>query len=114
METPIFRKADIVPTVSELYKIHSIIWTLIYHFHKIVHHIWWAHRANLSQPHTATERSENAASLCSPARVHIITLTGSIPEAPEVQIPPYYGHTAVVPTVSALEGLHCIHSSFFV
>ena len=89
METPIFRKADIVPTVSELYKVHSIIWTLVYHFHKIVHHIWWVHRANLSQPHIATERSENAASLCSPARVHIITLTGSIPEAPEVQIPPY-------------------------
>ena len=31
-----------------------------------------------------------------------------MPEAPKIQIPPYYGHTAVVPTVPALEGLHCI------
>ena len=35
-------------------------------------------------------------------------LPGSIPEAPEIWIPPYYGHTAVVPTVSALEEIHCI------
>jgi len=26
-----------------------------------------------------------------------------MPEAPEIWTPPYYGHTAVVPTVSALE-----------
>ena len=27
--------------------------------------------------------------------------------SPELQIPPYAGHTVVVPTVSALEGFHC-------
>ena len=32
---------------------------------------------------------------------------GSIPEAPEIRIPPY-GHTVVVPIVFALEGFHCI------
>ena len=36
----------------------------------------------------------------------------NIPEAPEIQIPPYNGHTAVVPMVSALEWFHCslLHS----
>ena len=33
-------------------------------------------------------------------------------EAPEIQIPPYYGHTAVVPMVSALEGLYCTPHCF--
>ena len=33
--------------------------------------------------------------------------TGSKLEAPEIRMPPYYGHTAVNPTVSTLEGLHC-------
>ena len=51
----------------------------------------------------AMERSKNAASSYSPAQVHIIMLTGSMQEAPEIQIPSYYGHTAVVPTVSTLE-----------
>ena len=32
-----------VPTVLELYKIHSIIRMLISHFHKIVCHIQWIH-----------------------------------------------------------------------
>ena len=66
-----------------------------------------AGRVNLSQRRTATEKSENAALLSSPARVHITTPTGSIPEPPEIRIPPYYVHTAVVPTVSALKGFHC-------
>ena len=35
-------------------------------------------------------------------------LPGSKPQALEVQIPPYYGHTAVVPTLSTLGGFHCI------
>ena len=39
------------------------------------------HHAN---PHTATERSKNAASLCSPTQVHITTLTWSMPESPEI------------------------------
>ena len=33
--------------------------------------------------------------------------TGSKLEAPEIRMPPYYGHTAVNPTVSTLEGLYC-------
>ena len=66
------------------------------------------HHANISQPHTAMERSENVASLCSPERIHITMPTGSIPEAPEIRIPPYYRHTAVAPMVSTLEGPHCI------
>ena len=40
----------------------------------------------LSQHHMALERFKNVASLCSPAQVHI----GSIPEAPEIWIPPHY------------------------
>ena len=51
----------------------------------------------------ALERSKNAASLCSPPQVHI----DSIPETPEIWIPPYYWNTAVVPTVSKLEGFNC-------
>ena len=40
----------------------------------------------LSQHHLALERSKNVASLCSSAHVHI----DSIPESPEIWIPPYY------------------------
>ena len=65
------------------------------------------HHTNISQPGMATERSENVASLCSPAWEHITTPPGSIPKAPEIWIPPYNRHTVVVPTVSSLEGLHC-------
>ena len=108
------------PTVPELYKIHSIFRTLgrsstafvklcatfsgfeNRHYINIV-----AHLANLSQPRTGLQRSKNAASFCSPAREHITTPTRSIPEAPEIKIPPYYGHTVVVPMVFALEGFHC-------
>ena len=46
---------------------------------------------------------KDVASLYSPARVHITTPTGSIPEAPEIRTPPYYGHTVVVQTVSGFE-----------
>ena len=56
--------------------------------------------------------TENAALSCSLARVHITTPTRSILEAPVLWIPPYYGHTAVVPTVSILEGLHCMPTQF--
>ena len=44
--TPVFHKlkGSPVPTVPELYKIHSIIWTLVYYFRKIVHHIRWIQR----------------------------------------------------------------------
>ena len=65
------------------------------------------HCANLSQPCTEMERSENAALLSSLAQVHITTPTRSIPEAPQIRISPYYGHTLVVPTVSAFP--LCIH-----
>ena len=70
------------------------------------------------------QQFKNAASLCSPAQVHITTLTGSIlasypghearsiPEGPEMRIPPYYEHIAVVSMVSTLEGLHCIILKF--
>ena len=106
---PVKQTGSPVPPVPELYKIHAIIWTLVYRFRKIVHHIYYIkvvlHHA---QPHTATERSKIALSLCSTARVHITTPTGSIPKTPEIRIPLYYGYTAVVPTVSGLEGLHCI------
>ena len=36
-----------VPTVPELYKIHSIIWTLVFLFRKIVCHIWWIQKRAL-------------------------------------------------------------------
>lgn len=64
----------------------------------------------ISQLNTATDRFKNAASLFLSARVHITMLIGSIPEAPEIQIlciTLYYRPTAVVPIVSAFEGLHC-------
>ena len=32
------------PKVRELYRIHSIIWTLVYLFCKVVHHIQWIQR----------------------------------------------------------------------
>ena len=54
------------------------------------------HLVNLSQPRTATERW------------FVVLISPSIQEAPELRIPPYYGHTAVVSTVSTLEGLRCI------
>ena len=57
----------------------------------------------LSQHHMALERFKNVASLCSPAQVHI----GSIPEAPEIWIPPHYWNTAVDLTLSNLEGFDC-------
>ena len=108
-----------VPTVPELYKIHLIVRTPVYRFHKIVRHlvdskarhynIIVTYRANLSQHRMPMERSENAALWCSPARAHITMPTGSMLEATEIQISPYYGHTVVVPTVSALEGFHCIY-----
>ena len=41
------------------------------------------------------------------AQLHITTPTRSIPEAPEIRIPPYYRQTAVMPMVSALEGFNC-------
>ena len=82
---------------------HSVI-SKAWHYINIV-----AHRADLFQLRTAMVRSENAALSSSLAPVHIITPTGSIQEALEIQIPSYYGHTAVVPTVSALEG----HLQFF-
>ena len=44
----------------------------------------------------------------SPAQVHITTPTGSISEARYL----HYRHTAVVPTESTLEGLHCIRFRF--
>ena len=50
------------------------------------------HRAYLSQPRTATKKLENVASLCLPARAHITTPTRSVPEVPEIRVPPYYGH----------------------
>ena len=50
------------------------------------------------------ERSENTVSLWSTAQVHITMPTGSIPEATEMQTPPCYGHAALIPMVSALEG----------
>ena len=56
------------------------------------------------------ERSKNAAYLCSTVQVLITTPTGSILE---IWIPRYYGHTVVVPTVSALEGLHWISTQDF-
>ena len=40
--------------------------------------------------------------------------TGSIPEASEIWIRPYYGNTAVVLMVSALEGLHSIYLHFYI
>ena len=30
-----------------------------------------------------------------------------LPEVPEIWIPPYYGHTVVIPTASTLEGFDC-------
>lgn len=54
------------------------------------------------------ERSQNAALLGSPARAHTTTPARSILEPPEIRIPPYYGHTAVVQFVSNLEGLHAL------
>lgn len=109
-----------VPTVPELYQIHSIIWTLFYCFRKIVYHIQWIQKPGIIQTlsfvvltflNSIWQRKDlkNAASLCSPAWVHIIMPTKSMWEAPEMQIPPYFKHTAVVPTVSALEGLHCMY-----
>jgi len=50
------------------------------------------HHAYLSQTRTAAKMLENTALLCLPAPAHITTPTRSIPEVPEIQIPPYYGH----------------------
>ena len=38
-----------VPTVPELYQIHSIIWTLFYCFRKIVYHIQWIQKPGIIQ-----------------------------------------------------------------
>ena len=37
-----------VLTVPELYKIHSVMQTLVYHFCKIVCHIWWIQRPGIT------------------------------------------------------------------
>ena len=73
--------------------IHSIIRTLVYRFHNIMRQVWCIQRQGivLTLPlivPTATERSENATSLCSPAKVHITTPARSISKAPEMQTPP--------------------------
>ena len=77
--------------VPERYKIHSIMQTFNDHFLKIFHHHRWIQRlsiilalslvnhASLSDYHRATERSENAASSCLTARVHVAILTRSVP-----------------------------------
>ena len=55
--------------------------------------------------HMPMERSKNAAMLCSQPKYKL----SPHQEAPKIQIPPYYGHTAVILTVSILEELiYCI------
>ena len=71
------------------------------------------HRANLLNLIWQEKGPKIAASLCSPTQVHITMPTRSIPEAAEIRIPPYYRHTAVVPKVSTLEELNCIHNVGF-
>ena len=100
-----------VPTVPELYKIHSIIRTLMYRFRKIVCHLWWIQRLCIVL----------ALSLIVLTFLNIVwpwkgpnwdlvvltgqsTRTGSMSEAPEIRIPPYYRHTLMVSMVSALWG----------
>ena len=49
LETPVFCKAVgfPAPTVPEMYRVHLIIWTLVYHFRKIVRHIRWIQRPGI-------------------------------------------------------------------
>ena len=58
---------------------------------------------NVFKHSTAFESSENAPSQCLTAKVHITMSTGSITEAPKIWMFLYYGHTAVLPMVSAVQ-----------
>ena len=111
------RTNSLVPIVPELYKFHSIIQTLVYCFHEIACHIWWIQRPGITLTllliiltflNLVRQQKDlkDVASFCSPARLRITMPMGSIPEAPKIWMPPYYGHTVVVPTVSGFEGFH--------
>ena len=102
----IINKADRFPSPNRYLK--STQWSerlsckIVRHLCKTV-----AHCANLSQYRKTTERSENVALLCSTAWVHFTRPTGSVPEAPDIWIPPYY--IWMVPMVSALQGFHALY-----
>ena len=104
------RAASPVPTVPELYKIHPTMWTLVYKVR-----LWttssefkdWAfivaHHASLQVSTLYGNREIRECSLFvlnSPKRHHHAywKYTGN----PELRIPPYAGHTVVVPTVPTL------------
>ena len=111
------RTGSPVPTVPEMYKIYSIIRKLVYHFCKIVHHIRWIQRPgiiltlSLIMPTSYGDgKVQKMWPRCAqqPKYTLITTPTGSIPEARYL----HYRHTAMVPTVSTLEALHCIRFHF--
>ena len=108
--------ASPVPTVPELYKIHTIKLTLLYHIHKIVRHLKWIQTlgiifalslivltfVNISQRGT---KMRLIGLKYSKTHYHAYRkYTGT----PELEIPPYSGHIVVVPTVLILEGFYCI------
>ena len=51
------RTGPIVTTVPKRYKIHSIIWLLLYCFCKVVRHLWWSQRLDIILPLTVTHRA---------------------------------------------------------
>ena len=79
-----------------------------------------AHCANLSQPCTAMERSENAVSLCSPAWVHITAPTWTILEVPEIPWQLYIhlftisGRTSIFPFKCFINFLFCGCLTYFI
>ena len=97
--------SSLVPTIPELYKIYLIIWRLIYRFHKIVHCIRWIQRLDIIlalmlivltfSTLYGNRKVQKCGLVMLTSVVHITTPTRSIPEAPEIQIPPYYRHTVV-------------------
>ena len=107
--------ASPVPTAPELYKIHPIMWTLVYKVRLCPTSSGFkdrafivAHHANLQ---VATLYGNREIWKCSLFMLNSLKThyhaywkyTGS----PELRIPLYARHAVVVPTVSALEGFHC-------
>ena len=92
-----------VPTVLELYKIHSIIRTLVY-----VCHIRWIQRQGiiLSLSLIMLTFVWQRKGLKMWPRAHQLSTHYRAPEV--YQKPLKYGYLHMVPTMSALQGLHCI------
>ena len=112
----ILYSSSLVPAVLELYKIHIMIRTLVYCFHKIVRYTQWIQRPGIMSTLSLILLTffsfvrQWKAWKCS-----LIVLTSLSTHyhthctgTPEMRIPPYYTHTVVIPMVSTLEVLHCI------